>query len=672
MKSSAVVCLTGFTHYFSFSISSPSDGQLLREMPHEGGSLRRVLILAIVLSIALAGCSNDTTAPQAVAPSCVDYGDAPHWVNSTGFDTYAVAVSGSYLFSTSGSEFDVFRIGSDRIPEKMASFGLSQGAYRYFARKFALSNSYVYTSGLEVIHVSNPQAPLLTGRVDLHTFIGDVAVSGSNAYVFSDADDGIETANFYVVDVSDPSAPAIRGSLQWAGVSELRYGGSVWADSRLALAADGTALTMIDVSTPDAPRVLNRMSIPANDIAVAGSYTFAVTDGALLILDVRSPGALRQVASLPDGGGQAVTLGGSLAYVAYGRLWGMGSGLKIIDVKNPKAPRLLANVGLAGGPLGVAVHNDAAYVATYCNLPDPCEGFWPGLQTVALGARQAPPAPGVLNMQMVPVASNGDIVFAVGNGTNQNSTLYALDSDFTGDIVVRGSLALSSIGSVAVTGTTAYVTTPEGVQIIDASRPDHLQIAGLMPGVVGRFAVAGDHGFILNKREVQGIDVSHPLAPVLGGKVYLKFEPENLALSSTRACMATYYGNLAVINISKSEDPLIQFQEIDWNYISTMAIENDILYAFSSHYGSYLGAYDISIDWPRGLGHVDLPGGNGSLTAADGYLYGAGGEIFDIRNFGAPRLVGVMPVSGAIAIADGKVFAGSWDGLRVMPAQCPH
>jgi hypothetical protein len=238
--------------------------------------------------------------------------------------------------------------------------------------------------------------------------------------------------------------------------------------------------------------------------------------------------------------------------------------------------------------------------------------------------------------------------------------------------VVRGSVALPSIGSVAVTGTTAYVTTPEGVQIIDASRPDHLQIAGLMPGVVGRFAVAGDHGFILNKKEVQGIDVSHPLAPVLGGKVYLQFEPENFAVSSTRACMSTFYGPLAVIDISKPEDPLIQFQQIDWDYIAAMAIENDILYAFSSHYGNYLGAYDISIDWPRGLGHIDLAGGHGSLTAAGGYLYSTGGEIFDIRNYGPPRIVGVMPVSGAIAIADGKIFAGSWDGLRIMPVQCPH
>ena len=154
------------------------------------------VLATLVIGGPLSGCSNDdTTAPRATAPSCVDYGDAPHWVSNTDGETYDVAVSGSYLFSTSGNGFNVFQIGTDRIPKKMVGVSVDQGMYRRFFGRFALSNSHVYSTGLEVIDVSNPESPVITGRVDLHAYDGDVAVSGSNAYVFTDAN-GIYAEDF--------------------------------------------------------------------------------------------------------------------------------------------------------------------------------------------------------------------------------------------------------------------------------------------------------------------------------------------------------------------------------------------------------------------------------------------------------------------------------------------
>ena len=61
------------------------------------------------------------------------------------------------------------------------------------------------SNGLQIIDVSNPSAPALVGSYDTAGMAQDVAVSGTLAYVVN-FDDGLE-----IVDVSHPAVPVRVG-----------------------------------------------------------------------------------------------------------------------------------------------------------------------------------------------------------------------------------------------------------------------------------------------------------------------------------------------------------------------------------------------------------------------------------------------------------------------------
>ncbi len=176
---------------------------------------------------------------------------------------------------------------------------------------------------------------------------------------------------------------------------------------------------------------------------------------------------------------------------------------------------------------------------------------------------------------------------------------------------------------------------------------------------------------MLDRYELRCLDLSNPTAPTVGGKVTLRFFPDNFAMSSSLACISAGYGAFAVVDISMPEDPLIQLQTGDWDWISGMTIENNLLYQ-TTWRESALRIYDLSNpNWPQHLGSIHLRNAVwGGSIARNGYVY-AGGTIVDVRDPARPRLIGSMPAGGgSMAFADGKIFLGGPDGLKIMPAQC--
>jgi hypothetical protein len=136
-----------------------------------------------------------------------------------------------------------------------------------------------------------------------------VAVSGSYVYV-ADYGSGLQ-----VVDVSNPTSPAIVGSVDtpgeaWSVAVSARY---------VYVAGYDLGVQVVDVSNPVSPQVVGSVNIPnhAYDVAASGSY----------------------------------------AYIADA-----GSGLQIVDVSNPSSPAIVGGVG-AGFAWGVAVSESYAYVA---------------------------------------------------------------------------------------------------------------------------------------------------------------------------------------------------------------------------------------------------------------------------------------------------------------------
>ena len=129
----------------------------------------------------------------------------------------AVAISGSYAYVTCGysklAVVDVSNVSASSPPTVEGYLILSEGP-----KGVAVSNSYAYVTGtysLFVVDVSVKASPSLAGYAmapwnDPSLFQGacGVAVSGSFAFVAAE-----NSNKLIVVDVSNPAAPSVVGSL---------------------------------------------------------------------------------------------------------------------------------------------------------------------------------------------------------------------------------------------------------------------------------------------------------------------------------------------------------------------------------------------------------------------------------------------------------------------------
>ena len=84
-----------------------------------------------------------------------------------------------------------------------------------------------------------------------------------------------------------------------------------------------------------------------------------MADSGLRIVDIANPAAPREVGYYDTpGAGEGVTVAGTYAYVADGY-----SGLRIVDIANPTAPHEVGYYNTPGYALGVTVAGTYAYVA---------------------------------------------------------------------------------------------------------------------------------------------------------------------------------------------------------------------------------------------------------------------------------------------------------------------
>lgn len=134
-----------------------------------------------------------------------------------------------------------------------------------------------YTSGFEVLDISNPSRPLSIGEVDLTSPYG-ISLSGSMAYVAGN--NGVA-----LIDLSDPRHPAIRNQFELIGrealleVNHIVYAGST------------NRLNVIDYQNTAQPRILGACDFKSNpyDIAVADHIAYIANYDGLKAVDISKP-----------------------------------------------------------------------------------------------------------------------------------------------------------------------------------------------------------------------------------------------------------------------------------------------------------------------------------------------------------------------------------------------
>ena len=231
--------------------------------------------------------------------------------------------------------------------------------------------------------------PTALGFVSIPGFANNVDVSGPFAYVAAGA------TGLQVVDVTNPGAPVIVGSRNTSGNAN-----DVKVRGNLAFIADGSSgLQILDVSTPTNPVLLGAVDTPGNavDVVVRGNLAY-VADGTagLQIVDVSdaaNPFRVGAVDTPGSGNGVDVNPILGLAVIADG-----ATGVQVIDVSDPTAPGLRGSVNTPGGGSDVVFSGIFAVVADGCgsgglfggtrtvNVSDPDNPFLVGANDVRFNA----------------------------------------------------------------------------------------------------------------------------------------------------------------------------------------------------------------------------------------------------------------------------------------------
>ncbi len=218
--------------------------------------------------------------------------NAPKEVGSLGVEAaWRIAISGNYAYITSYGErgkqgersdrdFKVIDVNDPTNPTELGGFDFPS------AWDIAVSGNYAYVvvvdagiNKLRVIDVSYPSLPVLEGSLEIgrsprpSTGSYALAVSGSYAYVF-DLFDGDEGA-LIVIDVSNPAAPVLAGSLE---IDKSPQAISISGDYAYVVDNSSNDLKVIDVSDPTAPVLAWSLGIGGNPkaISISGGYAYVV------------------------------------------------------------------------------------------------------------------------------------------------------------------------------------------------------------------------------------------------------------------------------------------------------------------------------------------------------------------------------------------------------------
>ena len=223
---------------------------------------------------------------------------------------------------------------------------------------------YVYvadgTAGLQVIDAANPVGPTLVGRVETESTAWSIVRAGDYAYT-------TESNRLRVIDVTDPAAPKVVGSLAEGGSGSLQADIALEA-GRAYMARDGSGLWIADVTNPTGPALMGSIDLPGRErgLALSKGFAFVASESAgLHVVDISNVSAPALVNTLETPGDlpRAIAVQGDRAYVADGATNAVNAGLRIVDISNPAAPALIGSINTPDQPMAVEVANGLAFVA---------------------------------------------------------------------------------------------------------------------------------------------------------------------------------------------------------------------------------------------------------------------------------------------------------------------
>lgn len=181
--------------------------------------------------------------------------------------TWDLMVTGGYAYLGTTNGLSIADVTTPASPSLLASVPTDNTV---FGLAFAAPYIYMTHGDLTVVDVSNPSQPAVVGDLQTPDFTHDVVVSGQLAYLASDSGGGIQ-----VVDISVPSAPVLIGQVDTPGRAF-----AIELSGPFLYVADGeSGVTVVRISDPTQPTVVAQFDTPGSAIEVA------LADSLVLVAD---------------------------------------------------------------------------------------------------------------------------------------------------------------------------------------------------------------------------------------------------------------------------------------------------------------------------------------------------------------------------------------------------
>lgn len=234
--------------------------------------------------------------------------------------------------------------------------------------KIGVSGDFAYiirpgvNPNLSVIDISST-VPSLAGSINLTGNPTNIFVLGTFAYVTSDSD----TSELQIINISNPATPTVTGVYNAAGNANAT---NVFIEGTRAyltqLNSGSPEFTIINVSNPAAPTTIGSLNLNGNAMSVVvlgNSAAVASSDNnsELQVVNITNP-ATPSLVGIENLGGtsDAGTIAGFGNNVMIGRLDGT---VAIISISTPAAPNLTSTFGGAGGAINdVSLGNNGNYM----------------------------------------------------------------------------------------------------------------------------------------------------------------------------------------------------------------------------------------------------------------------------------------------------------------------
>jgi|GEM_PF-6039414 len=495
-----------------------------------------------------------------------------------------VATQGSYAFIGNGTLLQVIDISDPNAPKILRE--VSTG---FLVEKIVISGSYAYVvgAGLSIIDISDPMSPVIKSFIKVGIPALTTITTYKNYVIV-----GNVTGAVAIVDVSNILNPKILG---WATASGIYVRTIITEGNHMFITtSDGETIDDFDISNPASPIRLGDylFGYLSSGLAVSGNFVYATISESqsswLIIYDAVNPDSMKLISSVKIPTGiyvpRSITVVDSLAYITLDT-----AGYAIVNIADRSNPKLIINVPFPyavknweqfSGPLQVSLNTNFAYIA--CG-----NGLWSvnidsvNARTTSFFYTAGSPTKIVMDSSCHVFAAEDECGLKIIDFTDPSKP--QLVGEYQPNEAVR---------DIAVSNNKAYLLCDTDMQILDVSNLMYPVLigkvvfgdstTGSLDQTFGSIILSGSTIYAArNSKRLYSIDVSNPTAPHIKTFCTLTGIPAAISFYQNYLCVANTFQGIQIIDISNS-DSLKQSAFLKLTYLTAISIEGNKLYTIDS------------------------------------------------------------------------------------------